>query len=89
MRRSGSVRRAVEGQGHEDEVPMRRDEAAAYLKVHPDTLYRWSVMEGRIAYSRLGDGGRAALRFLRADLDDFMKTHRVATVEEVGMDVKL
>lgn len=67
--------------------PMTRDEAAAYLQVNADTLYRWSVREGRITYSRLGDGGRAALRYRREDLDDFIRKSRIPTVEEAGRTV--
>ena len=68
---------------------MTRDEAAEYLQVNSDTLYRWSVKEGRIAYSRLGGGGRAALRYRREDLDDFMKRSRIPTVEEIEVAVNL
>ena len=65
------------------DYPMSRKEAAEYLKIHPDTLYKWAVEEGRIAYHRLGDGARASLRFLRKDLDDFLASQRIPTVEEV------
>ena len=63
--------------------PMTRDEAAAYLKINPDTLYRWSVVEGRIRYSRLGNGGRAALRYRVEDLDDFIAGCSIPTVDEM------
>ena len=62
--------------------PLTREEAADYLGVHKDTLYRWAVEEGRIAYSRLGDGGRAPIRFAKKDLDDFLLRQRIGTVEE-------
>lgn len=72
------------GQPNKDEAdrPLNRDQAAAYLGVHPDTLYRWAVEEGRIAYSRLGDGSRAPIRFLRKDLDDFISKHRIGSVDD-------
>ena len=62
--------------------PLTREEAADYLGVHKDTLYRWAVEEGRIAYSRLGDGGRAPIRFAKRDLDDFLLRQRISTVQE-------
>ena len=62
--------------------PLAREEAADYLGVHKDTLYRWAVQEGRIAYSRLGDGARAPIRFNKKDLDDFLLRQRIGTVEE-------
>ena len=61
--------------------PLTREQAAEYLSIHPDTLYRWAV-EGRVAYSRLGDGERAPLRFLKEDLDEFARGQRIPTVEE-------
>ena len=61
--------------------PMDREIAAEYLGIHPDPLYRWAVEEGRIAYSRLGEGKRAALRFTRRDLDAFVSASRVPTVD--------
>jgi excisionase family DNA binding protein len=63
--------------------PLSREEAADYLGVHKDTLYRWAVEEGRIAYSRLGNGGRAPLRFSRKDLDHFISSQRIPTVQEL------
>ena len=62
--------------------PLNREEAADYLGIHKDTLYRWAVEEGRIAYSRLGDGEKAPLRFTQEDLGDFLRRQRIATVEE-------
>lgn len=68
--------------------PMDIEEAAAYLKVHPRTVRRWSVEEGRIAYSRLGDGERACLRFRREDLDDYIARYQVPTVEALRENVE-
>ncbi len=61
--------------------PLTREQAAEYLSIHPDTLYRWAV-EGRVAYSRLGDGERAPMRFLKEDLDEYARNQRIPTVEE-------
>ena len=61
--------------------PLTREQAAEYLSIHPDTLYRWAV-GGRVAYSRLGDGERAPMRFLKEDLDEFARGQRIPTVEE-------
>ena len=78
----GEVRRLREVvEGQRSDRPLTRIEAAEYLGVHPDTLYRWAV-EGRLAYSRLGDGTKAPLRFSREDLDDFIARNRIATTEE-------
>ena len=68
---------------------MTRDEAAEYLGVHPDTLYRWAVEEGETAYFRLGDGGRAPIRFVRCDLDDYLSQTRVPTLEDARAKVRL
>ena len=35
-----------------------------------------------MAYSRLGDGERAPMRFLKEDLDEFARNQRIPTVEE-------
>ena len=63
--------------------PLTRDQAAAYLSIHPDTLYKWAVEDGRIAYSRFGEGARAPLRFYRKDLDAFAHSCRIPTVDEL------
>ena len=65
-----------------ERTPLTRDEAAAYLQVHPDTVYKWA-REGRLSYSRLGEGAKAPLRFIRKDLDAFMSGQRIATAEEM------
>ncbi len=85
--------RKLVGRGlqHQDKLgrPLTREEGAGYLNIHPDTLYRWAVEEGKIAYSRLGDGGRAPLRFLKKDLDDFLTRSRIYTVEDTRGQVRL
>ena len=75
------LRAATEGRGAGalPDRPLTRVEAAAYLNVRPATLYDWA-RENRVAYSRLGDGPRAAMRFLRADLDDFLRANRIPVV---------
>jgi len=60
--------------------PLTREEAK-------DTLYRWAVEEGRIAYSRLGEGSRASIRFNHEDLDDFVRQQRIGSLEEANMRV--
>ncbi len=67
--------------------PLTREEAAEYLGIHKDTLYRWAVEEGRIAYSRLGEGSRASIRFNHEDLDDFVRQQRIGSLEEANMRV--
>ena len=64
--------------------PLTREEAAEYLGIHKDTLYRWAVEEGRVAYSRLGHGSRAPIRFTRKDLDDFLRRQRISSVEDAA-----
>ena len=73
--------------GHPDNRPLTREEAAEYLGIHKDTLYRWAVEEGRIAYSRLGEGSRASIRFNHEDLDDFVRQQRIGSLEEANMRV--
>jgi excisionase family DNA binding protein len=55
------------------------EEAAAYLRVDRQTVYRWS-REGKLAYHTLGTSGRR--RYRRADLDALL--HR----REEGGDPK-
>ena len=74
-----SMRKALEGQQRWDQ-PLTREEAAEYLKVHPDTLYRWA-RQNRITYSRFGNGGRAAMRFLKKDLDVFVEQSKIVALE--------
>jgi excisionase family DNA binding protein len=57
------------------EGPLTREQAAAYLQVHPDTLYHWAK-DGLLEFSKLGDGDRAPMRFFREDLDRFAKERR-------------
>lgn len=62
--------------------PMTREQAAEFLDVHPDTLYRY-VAEGKIRHFRLGDGDRAPLRFLLSDLEAFMRQGEVPSISEL------
>lgn len=55
--------------------PMTRYQAAAYLQVHPDTLFHWAK-DGMLPFSKLGDGERAPMRFHREDLDEFARNRR-------------
>ena len=82
-----SLRLAIERHNgsNDRDRPLTREEAAEYLGVHKDTLYRWAVEEGRIAHSRLGEGARAPLRFRKEDLDDYLQRQRIGTVEEIRM----
>jgi excisionase family DNA binding protein len=64
--------------------PLNKDEAARYLGINSDTLCKWS-RSGRIAYSRLGDGARAPMRFSKKDLDAYLSKTRIPTVEEVSL----
>ncbi len=59
---------------------MTREEAAEYLKGHPDTVYRWA-RQNRITYPGFGDGDRAPRRFLKKDLDAFVVEGRIAAVD--------
>ena len=63
--------------------PLTREEAADYLQVHKDTLYRWSI-EGLVAYSRIGDGPKAQMRFTKADLDEALRLKRVGLLSEAS-----
>lgn len=74
--------------GHPANRPLTREEAAEYLGIHKDTLYRWAVEEGRIAYSRLGEGSRTSIRFMRKDLDDFLEHQRIGTVNQTLVRIR-
>ena len=50
-------------------------EAAAYLRVHPETIRGW-VRKGVIPAVKFGN--RGGFRFLRADLDHFLASRRGA-----------
>jgi hypothetical protein len=53
-------------------------EAAAFLRVAPQTLRTWRS-EGRgPAYARLGAGKRTSVRYDRRDLESFIEAGRVA-----------
>ena len=71
------------------DAPLTREEAAGYLGIHPDTLYRWAVEEGKLAYARLGDGGRSPIRFVKRDLDEFLSRMRVPTVADAKCKARL
>lgn len=73
------LRSAIELRPNHDE-PMTRDQAAAYLKMHPDTLYKLARVN-KIAYSRKGEGLRASMVFLKKDLDDYLARTRIPTVD--------
>jgi excisionase family DNA binding protein len=66
---------------YQSNAPMTREQAAALLQIHPDTLYRLAK-EGVIAYIPLNDGQRAPMRFLKEDLDAHLRRMRVHTTSE-------
>jgi len=73
-----AMRLAMElnGTGAVKPATLTREEAAAYLGVHPDTLYRWA-RENRIAYVRMGEGEKAPMRFTLEDLDRYLQECRI------------
>ena len=84
MRDFGDALERLEHAQLMDDRPMNRKEAAEYLGLHPQTVYTWA-REGLIAYSVLGGndtGERGEMRFLRSDLDVYLKKMRVPTLEE-------
>ncbi len=66
-------------EGQARDIPLTRQEAAEYLKVHPDTLFRWAS-EGKVKYAKLGN----VMRFRKVDLDDFMERESVPAGKELG-----
>ena len=52
---------------------LTTDEAAAYLKVHPETVRNWA-RKGVIPAAKLGN--RGGFRFRREDLDRFVESRR-------------
>ncbi len=61
------------------ERPLTREEAAAYLQIHPDSVYKLA-RANKITYHRLGDGERQPLRFYRKDLDEFLSAGKIAAL---------
>ena len=53
-------------------------EAAEYLAVSASTLYGW-VFQRRIPFVKVG----RALRFVRADLEKYVESHRIETRNEL------
>ncbi len=62
------------------DLPMTREQAARFLNMHPDTLYKLA-RENKIAYSRKGDGKRSEMIFLRQDLEDYLDRMRIPAVD--------
>ena len=76
-----AMRTAMEfnGTGAVTPATLTREQAAEYLGVHPDTLYRWA-RENRIAYIRMGEGEKAPMRFMRDDLDEYLRGCKIEAV---------
>ncbi len=74
------LRRTLEAPTRDDDRPLTRTEAAEYLGVHSDTLFRWAH-ENKVAYVRFGTGEKAQMRFLKKDLQSFVAGGRIAAVE--------
>ena len=55
---------------------LTTEEAAAYLKVHPETMRNWA-RKGVIPAAKLGN--RGGFRFRREDLDRFLEGRRPAS----------
>jgi excisionase family DNA binding protein len=53
-------------------------DAAKFLSISVSTLYGW-VFQRRIPFVKVG----RALRFVRADLEDFVASHRIAARTEL------
>jgi excisionase family DNA binding protein len=51
-------------------VLLNREEAAAFLAIHPQTLHRY-VRLGKVPYVQTTPGGR--LRFRRSDLENLLQ----------------
>ena len=54
---------------------LTTEEAAAYLKVHPETMRNWA-RKGVIPPAKLGN--RGGFRFRREDLDRFVESRRAS-----------
>ena len=54
---------------------LTTEEAAAYLKVHPETMRNWA-RKAVIPAAKLGN--RGGFRFRREDLDHFVESRRAA-----------
>jgi excisionase family DNA binding protein len=56
---------------HEKSIWLTTEEAAAYLRVHPETLRNWA-RKSVIPAAKLGN--RGGFRFKRGDLDRFLES---------------
>ncbi len=65
--------RALRLQQSLDWRSLNRSEAADYLGIYPDTLYKLAV-NGKVAYHQ--SGRCAQMFFSRADLDDYRESTR-------------
>lgn len=59
--------------------PFSEEEAAAYLKIHEDSLKYYALRAGEIAFCDLGKGRRT---YLRKDLDNFLSRRREPSIDE-------
>jgi excisionase family DNA binding protein len=57
----------------DDNEWLTTPEAAAYLRVHPETLRNWA-RKGTLPAAKLGN--RGGFRFKRTDLDRFLESRR-------------
>ena len=77
-----SLREMIDAQFKPVPEIMTVKEAATYLKISERQLRTLSTEKALIAYSQLnGDG--SAVRYRKPDLDDFLVSCRVPTLEEV------
>lgn len=66
-----------------DEV-LTADEVAATLKITIEYLYKLNCKKQGPRYFRLGDNAPAPIRYLRSDVQSWMKGQLAATAAEGG-----
>jgi predicted DNA-binding transcriptional regulator AlpA len=57
---------------------ISEDEAAAHIGISPHTLRQWRTQKRGPAYRKFG----RFVRYLRADLDDYLNDHPMRTIDQ-------
>jgi len=63
---------------------LTTEEAASYLNLAAQTLRRWRVTGESLPFVRLGDGPKSAIRYRRADLDEWIEARLVRPATAVA-----
>lgn len=72
-------------EAHDNDEFLRPDEAAAFLKVAEDTLYRWRLKGCGPKYSKIGRRGKRSIRYSKRTILQYIADcERQSTSEAVA-----